>query len=128
MTLNYPLFSLPCILVSPQATVAALFVCWLPSAHRGVGARRNPQLLNQVSFSAFVNEMLVWVEAGSNSLQHNCREHFPDIEGKLKHNSKEPCLQVTCYFCWVLLSFSKALKKRSLPSCLHSLEWLLIPR
>lgn len=37
------------------------------------GLLANPQLLNQVSLSAFVNEMLVWVEAGSKSLQHNSK-------------------------------------------------------
>ncbi len=56
--LKLPLFSLPCILVSPQASVATLFGCWLPSPHRGVGALPNPQVLNKVSFSALVNEKL----------------------------------------------------------------------
>lgn len=73
MTLNYPLLSLPCILVSPQATVAALFVCWLPSAGRGAGVRPNPQLLNQVSFSAFVNEKPVWVEVGLDCLWYRLK-------------------------------------------------------
>lgn len=62
MTLDYPLFSLPCILVSPQATQWLL--CLYASPHRGVGARPSPQLPHQVSFAAFVNEKPVWAEVG----------------------------------------------------------------
>lgn len=57
MTLDYPLFSLPCILVLPQATQWLL--CLYASPHRGVGARPR-----QVSFAAFVNEKPVWAEVG----------------------------------------------------------------
>lgn len=64
MILNYPSSLLLCILVWPQASVAALFVCWRPPVHCGVGVHPSPQLLNQVSFSAVVNEKPVWVEVG----------------------------------------------------------------
>lgn len=51
------------------------------------GGSSQPTTPESMSFSAFVNEKPVWVEVGLKSLRHNCKEYFPDIEGKLQHYS-----------------------------------------
>lgn len=90
MTLNYPPLLLPCSLVSPQATVAALFVCRLTSPL--CGGSSQPTTPESSVLFCFVNEKPVWVEVGSSSLRLNSKEYFQDIEGEPKHNSKERSL------------------------------------
>lgn len=73
MTLNCPLVSLPCILVSPQAPpLWLLCVCSASAAVWGFFPGTAPA--SSVP-AAFVNERPLWVGVCLNTLWHICTEH-----------------------------------------------------